>query len=168
MDTLAIQMIPLEERAALPLDTAVGRCPAFDHRCTDGANLGNTNDYCGSGCQPDFGTCGTSSGASVPGLGYFTNFVTYSFANSSIMSGLQVSDYTVNDLASISNAKFDHSFSPSNVEVSDGYLVLKVPGGQKSSPITCGEVTTSETEILYASIRTTAILTEEPGVVDGG
>lgn len=45
-------------------------------------------------------------------------------------------------------------------------MVLTVPGGQTTSPISCAQVVTSASDIKYASVRTTAILTSEPGVVD--
>lgn len=104
---------------------------------------------------------------SVPGTGVFTQKSTWTFTGSTLPSGLQASDYTVTDTAGNPQAKYDHSFIPGNVKVSGGYLQLKVPGGQTKSPITCAEVTTSASNILYASARINAILTSEPGVVDG-
>jgi hypothetical protein len=73
----------------------------------------------------------------------------------------------VPDRANNPNALYDHSFTPDNVAIENGYLVLTVPGGQNTSPILCAEVQTVATNIQYASVRTTAILTQEPGVVDG-
>ena len=51
--------------------------------------------------------------------------------------------------------------------VSDGYLNLEVPGGQTSAPIQCASVQTQEGDIKYASVRTTAIFSAEPGVCHG-
>ena len=82
-------------------------------------------------------------------------------------SWLVASDNTVQDTSSNPNALYDHRFVPGNVAVSGGYLNLKVPGGQTSGPIRSAEVATSISNILYASVRVNAILTSEPGVVDG-
>lgn len=103
-------------------------------------------------------------------MGYFVHYKSYNFPGTTLPSGLLASAYTVNDKESTPTAKYNHRFTPQNVAVRDGYLVLTVPGGQKpsfSNPATCGEVTTSASNILYASVRTHAILTQEPGVVDG-
>jgi hypothetical protein len=102
----------------------------------------------------------------VPGLGYFSNFKTYTF-ESGISTELQRSGYPVFDTVGNPNAIYNHSYAPENVAIEDGYLVLTVPGGQTTSPILCAEVQTVATNIKYASVRTKAILTSEPGVVDG-
>ena len=80
---------------------------------------------------------------------------------------LQRSGYPVFDTVGNPNAVYNHSYVPENVVLADGYMVLTVPGGQNTSPILCAEVQTVATNIQYASVRTTAILTQEPGVVDG-
>lgn len=80
------------------------------------------------------------------------------------------SDYTVDDKESTPTARYNHHFTPDNVAIKDGYLVLTVPGNQQPSfdnPATCGEISTTASNIKYASVRTRAILTSEPGVVDG-
>ena len=60
-----------------------------------------------------------------------------------------------------------HQFEESNVVVEDGYLQLIVPGGQEGeSVISTAEITT-DFDILYGSVSTYAILTEEPGVCNG-
>lgn len=64
-------------------------------------------------------------------------------------------------------APYNHSFVPANVAVSGGYLRISVPGGQKTSPIKCGEVTTLESKIKYASVRTYARFSSAPGTVQG-
>ncbi|TEA22566.1 hypothetical protein C8034_v002946 [Colletotrichum sidae] len=60
-----------------------------------------------------------------------------------------------------------HRYNASNVNVAGGYLQLKVPGAQTKKPYTCGEVVTTESRILYASVRTVAILSEPAGVCNG-
>lgn len=73
--------------------------------------------------------------------------------------GLYTSVYTVGEGT--------HQYTTSNVNVAGGYLQLKVPGGQKSMPYSGGEVATTEERILYASVRTVAILSEPAGVCNG-
>ncbi|WYZ40616.1 hypothetical protein EsH8_IV_000957 [Colletotrichum jinshuiense] len=73
-------------------------------------------------------------------------------------AGLHASDYTVDN---------SYVFVPSNVYISGGYLTMKVPGGQKAKPYRAGEVTTTLSNIRAASVRTVAILTENPGVCNG-
>lgn len=58
-------------------------------------------------------------------------------------------------------AKLGHVFVPDNVRVRDGFLELLVLGGQTQNPIRSAEVFTWF-YVLYGSVRTYAILTEEP------
>lgn len=60
-----------------------------------------------------------------------------------------------------------HSFVPSNVIVRNGYLQLVVKGRQTKLPYKCAEVATNIENIKYASVRTTAILSEPAGVCNG-
>ncbi|KAH0435484.1 hypothetical protein CcaCcLH18_04876 [Colletotrichum camelliae] len=73
--------------------------------------------------------------------------------------GLYTSVYTVGEGT--------HQYTTGNVNVAGGYLQLKVPGSQKSMPYTGGEIATTEDRILYASVRTVAILSEPAGVCNG-
>lgn len=66
----------------------------------------------------------------------------------------------------IGSSPLTHTFKESNVAVEDGFLILNVPGGQAGSDISSGEVSTLF-DVKYASVRTWAILTEEPGVCNG-
>jgi hypothetical protein len=60
-----------------------------------------------------------------------------------------------------------HEYISDNVEVSGGFLNLKVNGGQSTDTAICsGEVVTDFT-ISSASVETYAILTGVPGVVNG-
>ena len=117
--------------------------------------------HCGAGCQPQYGAC------NVAGVGRFNHYASTTFTGSVLPNWLIASDNTVQDTSSNPNALYDHTFVPSNVAVSGGYLNLKVPGGQTSGPIRSAEVATSISNILYASVRVNTILTSEPGVVDG-
>lgn len=128
---------------------------------------GNGDAFCGTGCQSKFGTCTPIVGGSVPGLGYFSNYKTYTFESGDFPTDFHKSSDLVRDTASNANAKFDHQYVPDNVAVSGGYLVLTVPGGQTTGPIKSAEVQTVATNIQYCSVRTKAILSKEKGVVDG-
>ena len=77
------------------------------------------------------------------------------------------SDYAVNDMAENSNALYNHVFRPANVAVGGGFLKLKVPGGQKTSPISSAEVTTCAENIQYASTRVVGIMGDAAGTVCG-
>ena len=160
--------------------------------------LGNTAAYCGSGCQPAFGSCGyshpaashsslplatttqgyfppSSTGRSplpsrsgclwmVDGVGSFTHSQVFDFAQlSSIPAFLEVSSYIVG----AGNAPHAHEFSQNNVALKDGYLQLKVPGGQYSSPIQGAEVSTSDKSIHLGSIRTLMQISTIPGTCHG-
>ena len=57
--------------------------------------------------------------------------------------------------------------SASSVSIQSPYLQLTVPGGQKTSPIQGGEVYTSVSDILYASVRTVAIFSPVAGTCHG-
>ena len=72
---------------------------------------------------------------------------------------------------------YNHKFKASNVKVASGFLNLIVPGGQSPAsptrentrgvPISCAEIITGEGNIRYASIRTRAIFSKEPGTCHG-
>ena len=67
----------------------------------------------------------------------------------------------------IAGSPLTHTFAKSNVKVEDGFLILNVPGGQAgNSDISSAEIST-DFQVKYASVRTWAILTEEPGVCNG-
>lgn len=109
--------------------------------------------------------------AIVPGVGHFSNFKAYTFDDNKFPDDLYISEYTVDDVdAPDSTAKFNHIFESKNVVVRNKILRLTVPGDQHPSsddPASCAEVGTEATDILYASVRTRAKLTSEPGVCDG-
>lgn len=88
----------------------------------------------------------------------FDNHLSFSFDGDSLPDGLTASDYGSGD---------GPGYKPANAVVSDGYLQLTVPGGQTEKPYWGGEVSTDVFNILYASVRTVAILTEPAGVCNG-
>lgn len=98
----------------------------------------------------------------VPGLGYFTHMSKFTFDSPTLPAGLKANVHTVGG-----NAPFNRCFTTSNVYIDNGYLTLRVPGGQTQSPIECGEVQTTFTDILHASVRTRAIFSEVPGTCTG-
>lgn len=126
----------------------------------------------------DIDTRTNAAGHKIKGVGTFTNHVVYSFANNVWpQNGLWASNNeTIRDQNH--GAPYNHIFLNSNVWAADGYLQIKVPGGQKPStqtnqPITAqnsvtgGEVYTTDQGILYASVRTTALFSKVPGTVQG-
>jgi hypothetical protein len=105
--------------------------------------------------------------ASSSASAQWASTTTFTFDGETLPTGLVISTDLVEDTASDgSTAKFDHQFNASNVQVSDGFLQLTVPGGQTTSPIQCGEVST-DFEVLHASVSTFAILTNESGICNG-
>lgn len=120
-----------------------------------------------------------SSGVhNVEDVGTFTQLAVYTFAdNVWPKQGLMSSnDQPIRDQNH--GAPYNHIFLSSNVVVADGYLQIKVPGGQTPSTaqgaditaqnaISAGEVTTTDNGILYASVRTHATFSTVPGTVQG-
>lgn len=86
----------------------------------------------------------------------------FHFTSSTLPAGLQANVHTVGI-----NAPYNRTFTTSNVYVENGFLNLRVPGGQTQSPIECGEVQTTFTDILHASVRTRAIFSKVPGTCAG-
>jgi hypothetical protein len=88
----------------------------------------------------------------------FSNKAIYTFTGNRLPAGLSASTYNVGG---------NRVFKESNVVVRNGFLELRVPGGQKAMPYTCGQIVTDVDNIVSASVRTTAILTENPGTING-
>jgi hypothetical protein len=103
----------------------------------------------------------------VPGTGTFAKKSVFTFTGTGLAADLSASSYQVNDQSG--GAPYNHLFEPTNVAVSDGFLNLKVPGGQRPSseiPISSAEVTTN-VKMLYGSVRTNAIFSTVPGTCHG-
>lgn len=94
----------------------------------------------------------------------FTNAQTFTFSGSTVPDGLSVANFKINNWSATTYARL---YDPKNVVVSGGWLQLKVPGGQTQSPISGGEIIATANNILYASVRTTAILGNAAGTVNG-
>lgn len=120
----------------------------------------------------------TVAGYEIDGVGTFTNCAVYDFTdNVWPQDGLWASNNeTIRDQNH--GAPYNHIFLSSNVFAADGYLQIKVPGGQTPSTaqnepitaqnsVTAGEVYTTDAGILYASVRTTALFSTVPGTVQG-
>ena len=112
----------------------------------------------------------------VPDAGTFSNRAVYTFDQDTLPDGLTISDYTVQCREEARRdpirIPYNERFHPKNVQLSNGFLNLTVPGGQEPTKksnyaISCAEVTTVEQSILYGSIRTNAILSPEPGTCHG-
>lgn len=134
--------------------------------CSSSGYCGYTNAYCGSGCQSAYGSCfGKSKPAvkngcvwTVAGVGSFTQFQNITFPGTTLPSTLQADGYPIDA---------NYGYSKSLVSVAGGYLQLKVPGGQTTKPYQCAQVDTTVSDILYASVRTTAIFATPAGTVNG-
>lgn len=98
-------------------------------------------------------------------MGQYSSTTTFSFTGNTLPTGLVKSYWDVAECDN-DNAKYNRLFEEQNVQVRDGFMDLIVPGGQTTSPIRSAEVGT-EFEVLYGSVRTYAILTDEPGVCNG-
>ncbi|WPB06215.1 uncharacterized protein RHO25_010872 [Cercospora beticola] len=93
---------------------------------------------------------------------------TYTFSGNTLPTGLIASSDLIGDTADPSStATYNHQFNTSNVQISDNFLHLIVPSNQTTSPIQCAEISTQISNILYASVRTSAILTNESGICNG-
>jgi len=94
--------------------------------------------------------------------GEFSHSKIFAFNQTNTLpDGLIASNYDVG------NPPYQTNYSPSNAVVRDGYLELIVPGGQGSGGISSGQVEMTESNILYASVRTVAILSQPAGVCNG-
>jgi hypothetical protein len=103
------------------------------------------------------------------GVGRFNQYVKYDFAKwSNFPLGLSVSNYGIEADPEDDEHPFDQHYGPNNVILKRGRpLQLRVPGGQKKSPIQGAEFTTAYDNILYASVRTVAKVSAVPGTCHG-
>lgn len=137
------------------------------------------------GCQSAYGSCGSrpsgagpsgtssvsiSSSAStsschvVPDVGVFSHYESWDFTT---LNSLPQQLVATSEDNLTPGAPYHRIGDPDLVSVSGGYLNMKVPGGQTTSPIRTAQIQTTETDILYASVRTTAILSPVQGVCNG-
>ena len=161
--------------------------------CSAAGYCGKTDAYCGTGCQSTFGTCGsptsaqpptssTSPSSSLPpstssagtsptkegcvwvvdGSVSFTQSLIIDFSvTKTIPSTLSISTDHIN----AGSAPYSQNYTVGNVAFQDGTMQLKVPGGQKTSPIFGAEVYTVEDHIRYGSVRTMMQVSTVPGTV---
>lgn len=109
----------------------------------------------------------TTSGScyNIPDLpGTFAHHALYTFDTPTLPAGLTISN---NPPIHDPSAPFSHRMSSANVALHPPYIHLTVPGGQTTSPIQCAEISTSISDIKYASVRTMALFSSEPGVCHG-
>lgn len=104
----------------------------------------------------------------APIMAQYASRTTFTFPGNTIPTGLTISEYPVYEdkVANGQGPKYDRIFERKNVVVRNGFMELRVPGGQTKNPISCAEVGTTF-EVQYGSIKTFAILAEEPGVCNG-
>lgn len=113
----------------------------------------------------------------VPGVGSFDHRAVFEFTGDVLPQGLHKSDFTVQDTERNTvdgpiQIPHNHRFDPDNVQIHNGTLHLKVPGQQRHHPmennaLRCAEIATDESKILYASVRTRAMFSREPGTCHG-
>lgn len=116
------------------------------------------------------------TGYVVPGAGTFQNKQVFTFENG-MPSALEATNYLVKDTDAKTTGDdggliYDHQFVPENVFIDDGLLNLKVSGvsrkkQKKGLVIKCGEITTTELNIKYGSIRTVAAFSSVKGTCHG-
>lgn len=112
----------------------------------------------------------------VDGAGTFQNKQVFTFENG-MPSALEATNYLVKDTDAKETGDdggliYDHQFTPENVFIDDGLLNLKVSGvprkkQKKGLVIKCGEITTTELNIKYGSIRTVAAFSKVKGTCHG-
>ena len=100
-------------------------------------------------------------------VGNFTNAAVWDFTNlTSLPDGLGIDEFDLSK-RSVRGAVYDQRYTASNVAVKNGTLQLKVPGSQKKSPILGGQIETDVDDILYASVRTIAQVSNVSGACHG-
>ena len=106
----------------------------------------------------------------------FSNKAVYTFSGDTLPDGLYASDYTVQnrlgDDGPRTGTLYNHRFDPANVQLSNGFVRLIVPSGQRPNrrpdkAISCAEIVTAETNIISASVRTRAVFSKVPGTCHG-
>lgn len=100
----------------------------------------------------------------IPGVGNFRHRSEWTFNGEILPDGLRKSTWTIKGGP---KALFDHKYEESNVYHYDSFLNLVVPGGQKQGPIRCAEVSSTVSDILYASVEVRAIFSQTPGTCVG-
>ncbi|KAF6831183.1 hypothetical protein CPLU01_06881 [Colletotrichum plurivorum] len=100
----------------------------------------------------------TTGGWSVGGYIYARRSIFNFATGTALPEGLYRSTWPIDDT---------HIYQAENAVVSGGYLNLKVPGGQTAKPYKCAEVSTTFSNIKYASVRTVAIFSNPAGVCNG-
>ncbi|KIV97745.1 hypothetical protein PV10_01455 [Exophiala mesophila] len=112
----------------------------------------------------------------VRNVGTFSNKAVYTFSGDTLPDGLYASDYTVQnrlgDDGPRTGTLYNHRFDPANVQLSNGFVRLIVPSGQRPNrrpdkAISCAEIATTESNIISASVRTRAVFSKVPGTCHG-
>ena len=100
----------------------------------------------------------------MDGAASFTHQQTFDFSQiENLPVGLEISTDTV----AAGSSPYSQLYSADNVAVTGGALHLKVPGGQRSSPILGAELATTDKDILYGSVRTMVQISNVAGTTHG-
>ena len=97
------------------------------------------------------------------------DFSTYDSSNTTVAEflaskGLMINTYDVDT----GSDPYTHTYEAANVDISGGYLTLKVTGGTKNgSTVPSACIQTNDTNILYGTFKTTAIASDVAGVCHG-
>ena len=100
----------------------------------------------------------------VDGAGSFTHSQTFDF---SALNALPSYFIESTDTIGAGSAPYSQKYTTTNVAVTGGSLQLRVPGGQTADPVFGAEIETSETDILYGSVRTWVQVSSVAGTVHG-
>ena len=112
-------------------------------------------------------TAGSKSGCywNVPGIGQFNTRFGTDFSINSTVENLISSTYTVAQGVNPLARRFD--IVNIGLDPIDQALTLTVPGGQTIGPVSAAQMQTSYNDILFASVRTVAKMSNVPGTPHG-
>ena len=100
---------------------------------------------------------------------FTVDFSTYDPTNHTVAEflanySLIINNYTVDSASD----PFSRTYTASNVDISDGYLMLTVTGGtQNGSSVPSAAIQTNDTNIRSGTFKTTAIASNVSGVCHG-
>lgn len=155
-----VTMCPTGTSTSRPLTTTINT------QLTTTRPSGTSTTTATSSAQPTFDGCTYN----VPEAGKFKNKKKFTFFQSGLPEGLYASNYVVYD--TYNGLPYNHKFETTNVYSDGDFLNLRVqgttnPGSLANQAISCGELVTTENNILYASVRTNAIFSTVPGTCHG-
>lgn len=103
----------------------------------------------------------------VPNVGTFTTALSFDLSSGTTLPSLggdiAASTYTV----AANNAPYSRRFDLTNIGYTSNTLILTVPGGQTTGPISSAQIVTTYNDILYGSVRTVAKISPIAGTTHG-